>query len=310
MLSFDPRSQQVFGFAPRPGVQSYGWGPRVLGPMGPPPFQMVQMLQQLLQSLSQLAGNWTGLAGTSPPGASPLVALPTGVSSPAGSVLGGVSATGAGGSPTGGYGGSSGILGAVGAPPTPSDPQEFASYLQAQRLGGTLQGKTGIAQRDAIPGTRFGTVAESQPWQASLARNYAYQFAAYAVGADALTPQGMQAGQQAMNGMSEDARLFMQVASVFKGNLLGGPGFYDNPGLKNLLQYKGLGDLASKPGVGETDVQSIGAITIALNSGKLTLDEVIKSGTIDNLDRYGQVINYVKGGLFNQDLEYYDSRPL
>lgn len=243
--------------------------------------QVVQLLQQVLQGLSQLSGAWSGVVS------SPYTGHQTG----------------------GGYSGAGGILGAVGTPPVPSDAQEFVSYLQAQRLGGSLEGKTGIAQRDALPGSRFGQVADSQAWQASVARNYAYQFAAYASGTDALTPQGMRAGQEAFNFMSDDARLFMQVASVFKGNLLNGPGFYDNPGLKQLLLSRGLGDLAKEPGVGETDVQSIGAITKALNRGQLTLDEVIQSGTIDNLDRYQQVIGYVRSGNFNQDLNFYDTVP-
>ena len=279
------------GFAPptQVGFGAVGGGAQMA--------QMAQMLQQLLQGLSQLAGAWSGMLSPSPFAGGPQQGG-TQFGSPQ---PGGISA------PQGAYGGTSGLIGNVGAPPTPSDPNEFASYLQAQRLGGTLEGKTGIAQSDAIPGTRFGQVANSQAWQSSLARNYAYQFAAYAVGADALTPAGMQQGQQAFNGMSDDARLFMQVASVFKGNMLNGPGFYNNPGLKELLLSRGLGDLANKPGVGETDVQSIGAITIALNRGQLSLNDVINSGTIDNLDRYGQVIQFVKSGSFNQALDFYDN---
>lgn len=195
-------------------------------------------------------------------------------------------------------------------PPDPSDPQEFASYLQAQRLGGSLEGKTGIAQRDAIPGSRFGQVQDSTMWQASVARNYAYQFAAYANGHDALSPQGVAQGAQALKSMSPDAQLFMQVASVFKGNLFGGPGFYDNPGLKNLLLSKGLGGLASQPGVGATDVQSIGAIAAAIDRGQLSLNEVLQSGTIDNLGRYHQIIGYVQQGGFARDLRNYDTVPL
>lgn len=302
MIGFDTRGFQSFpafygqssgfGFGGVSTAPNFGFG-AVGG--GAQFAQITQVLQQLLQGLSQLAGAWSGLLSSSP---NQVANGQYGASQPGGPVQ------------SGGYNGTSGLLGSVGAPPTPSDPNEFASYLQAQRIGGTLEGKTGIAQRDAIPGTRFGQVANSQAWQASLARNYAYQFAAYATGADALTPQGMQKGQQAFNNMSNDARLFMQVASVFKGNLLNGPGFYNNPGLKQLLLSHSLGDLANQPGVGETDVQSIGAITKALNSGQLTLDQVINSGTIDNLDRYHQVINYVQSGNFNQDLDFYDNVQL
>lgn len=189
----------------------------------------------------------------------------------------------------------------------PTDPNDFASYLQAQRLGGALNGQTTIRQSDAIPGTRFGSVQNSQAWNASVGRNYAYQFAAYAMGQDPLSPNGLAVAAQNFDQMSPDAKMFTQVASVFKGNLFQGPGNYDNPGLKQLLLSKGLGNFANNPGVGQTDVQTIGAITQALNSGQLSLQEVINSGTIDNLDRYQQIIGYVQGGGFNQDLNFFDT---
>ncbi|MBN9414354.1 MAG: hypothetical protein J0I12_02905 [Candidatus Eremiobacteraeota bacterium] len=189
----------------------------------------------------------------------------------------------------------------------PTDPNDFASYLQAQKAGGALNGQTTVRQSDAIPGTRFGSVQNSQAWNASVGRNYAYQFAAYAMGQDPLSPGGLQYAAQNFDQMSPDAKLFTQVASVFKGNMLGGPGNYDNPGLKQLLLSKGLGNFANNPGVGQTDVQTIGAITQALNSGQLSLQEVINSGTIDNMDRYQQVIGYVQSGGFNQDLSFFDT---
>lgn len=209
-----------------------------------------------------------------------------------------------------GYGGGGNPGGGTPAPPRPRDPQEFASYIQAQIAGGALQGKTGVAQRDAIPGSRFGQVQDSTMWQASLARNYAYQFAAQAVGANPLSAQGLQQGMQAFDQMKPEAKLFMQVASVFKGDLLNGPGFYDNPGLKNLLLSKGLGQYVNDPQVGQTDVQTIGAITAAINSGQLSLNEVINSGTISDLNRYHNVINYVTSGGFAGDLNRYDTVPL
>lgn len=260
--------QTPFLIAPPPTQRAFLAAPTATAS----PLAILNLLRQLLGSLAQLSQGWTGFAG-------PQVNQ-------------------------GGYfpASQSGL-----APPDPSDPQEFASYLQAQRLGGSLEGKTGIAQRDAIPGTRFGQVQDSTMWQASVARNYAYQFAAYANGYDALSPQGVAQGAQALKSMSPDAQLFMQVASVFKGNLFNGPGFYDNPGLKQLLLSRGLGDLAGKPGVGETDVQSIGAVAAAINRGQLSLNEVLQSGTIDNLGRYQQIIGYVQQGGFARDLRNYDS---
>lgn len=276
MLNVDFRTPQLnVPFGTYPAFQA---GPVFHQSSLTSPLMMVQLLSQLLQSLTALSGGWAAML-SAPPGA------PTGYSNP---------------QPQGNP-----LL-----PPTPSDPQEFASYLQAQRLGGTLEGKTGIAQSDALPGTRFARVQQSEPWHASVARNYAYQFAAYAVDANALTPEGVAAGQQALGRLSPDAQLFTQVASVFKGNLLQGPGFYNNPGLKQLLLSRGLADLANQPGVGETDVQSIGAITKALDRGLLSLNDVIQSGAIDNLQRYQQVIQYVQGGQFNNDLRFYDSVPV
>lgn len=206
-----------------------------------------------------------------------------------------------------GYGGGGGG-GGVALPP-PSDPQEFASYIQAQIAGGALQGNTSVAQRDAIPGSRFGGVQDSTMWQASLARNYAYQFAAQAVGANPLSADGLSQGAQAFGNMKPEAQLFMQVASVFKGDLLNGPGFYDNAGLKDLLLQKGLGQFVNDPQVGKTDVQTIGAITAAINSGQLSLNDVINSGTISDLNRYQNVISYVSNGNFANDLRNYDTVP-
>ncbi len=203
-----------------------------------------------------------------------------------------------------GYGGSSTPTGP--ALPFPSDGGDFASYLQAQVAGGALQGQTSVRQSDGIAGTRFAGVESPQLWHANVGRLYAYQFAAYASNNDPLSAQGLQAGAQAMQTMSPDAQLFVQVASVFKGNLMQGPGFYNNPGLKDLLLQRGLGELANQPGVGETDVQTVGAITKALNSGALSLQDIIQSGTIDNLNRYQQVIQYVQGGQFASDLQGYD----
>jgi len=226
-------------------------------------FALQQMLGQLLQVFTLMAQGWQGMAGGIQPYSQPSA---------------GAQAYGGSGQP----GGQSLSL--------PSDPQDFASYLQAQRIGGSLQGRTTLAQKDAIPGTRFGRPADSHSWDVAVARNYAFQFAAYASDNDALSAQGVQAGARAFQNMSPDAKLFMQVASVFKGDINGGPGFYDNPELKQLLESRGQFDLTSKPGVGETDVQTIGAITKAINRGVLSLNDIVNSGTIDNLPRYQEII--------------------
>lgn len=295
--------QQFFSYPPQyqfqsPQVQSpYGQGPTAspfggynIGGMNP-----MNMLFNLMNSFAQLAQGWGGFGG----GSQFPQQQPFDYASRDFPNLRNYQPTGPTGYGTGG--------GAQNSPPRPSDPQEFQSYIQAQIAGGALQGKTGVAQSDAIPGSRFGQVQDSTMWQASLARNYAYQFAAQAVGANPLSAQGLNQGMQAFDQMKPEAQLFMQVASVFKGDLLNGPGFYDNPGLKTLLENKGLGQFINDPQVGKTDVQTIGAITAAINSGQLSLNEVINSGTISDLNRYQQVINYVSGGGFAGDLNRYDT---
>lgn len=242
-------------------------------------FPMRQFMTQLLQALSFMSQGWQGMAGGPVQNYGPFSPGPRPGGSPGQSLS------------------------------LPTDRQDFASYLQAQRIGGTLQGKTGIAQKDAIPGSRFGRLQDPHLWDVGVARNYAFQFAAYASDNDALTPQGLQAGAQAFQNMTPDAKLFMQVASVFKGDINGGPGFYDNPGLKRLLESKGQFDLASPAGVGETDVQTIGAITKAINRGVLSLNDIINSGTIDNMPRYREIIDYVTSGGFQNDVNRYDNTP-
>lgn len=347
LLNFNPNQGVGFTqfptFTPTQGPAFPNYIPAANGPA-----QIIQVLQQLMSSLSQLAAGWTGALGGQPggypgfpqpqpqpfpfpgpqpqpspypgpqpqpfpypgpqpqpfpfPGPSPYVGPQPG--QPGSYIPGPGTGPVFGGGGTA-YPGFPGIPGRI--PAYPTDPNDFASYLQAQRAGGALQGNTTVRQSDAIPGTRFGSVQNPQAWHASVGRNYAYQFAAYAMGADPLSPQGLAQAANNFDKLSPDAQIFTQVASIFKGNMMGGPGFYNNPGLKQLLQSRGLGNLANQPGVGQTDVQTIGAITQALNSGQLTLQDIINSGTIDNMDRYFQVINYVQGGQFNRDLQFYDT---
>lgn len=312
--SFTPQFQSFTTQFPGTASRS-GFGSPVSGSFSPQ--ALLPLLQSLIGVLSQLGSAWGGFAGQQQPqqqypqqtfGGYPQQNLPQspyGTNTPGGVGVGGV--------PTGGYGstapGAPNVANYTGLRP-PSDPRDYASYLQAQLAGGTLQGGTSISQADAIPGTRFAQVQSPQLWHADVARNYAFQFAAFASGNDPLSPQGLHNGAQAMQQMTPEAQLFMQVASVFKGNLFNGPGQYDNPGLQRLLASKGATDLAGLQGVGQTDVQTIGAVTAAINRGQLSLQDIINSGTIDNLDRYSQVINYVQSGRFGLDVNAYDNVPL
>ena len=60
--------------------------------------------------------------------------------------------------------------------------------------------------------------------------------------------------------------------------LQGGAKNYDNGKLKELLQKKGY-DGVKRPGVGTTDIETLGAVADALDKGVITLDEVMKSSS-------------------------------
>src|SRR5438132_1536293 len=107
-------------------------------------------------------------------------------------------------------------------------PMPATLVAMARELIGVMEqiehswGGTRIAEKDAIPGTRFATIQDPTQWHSATARSYAWQFAAYAADQNPLTADGMAAGGAAMQNMSEPSRLFMNVASVYKGNLLDG----------------------------------------------------------------------------------------
>lgn len=297
------------------GVQGFG------GQQG-----IQQLLMQVLTGLTQLMGGWGQFAGGQQQFGFPQqqFAFPQQQQTfspygyPAQPTTGYSPSTGYGTGVSTGYGTSTGTTGVGMKPPT--DPNELASYLQAQLAGGALQGNTTVRQSDALAGTRFGQVADSTQWHSSVARAYAYQFAGqaleYQTGStgqyNPLSAQGLANAANQFDNLNPDAKLFTQVASVFKGNLLGGPGNYDNGILKQLLQSKGLTNLANQPQVGLTDVQTIGAVTNALQNGQLSLQEVINSGAISQADmpRYLNIINYVQNGNFNQDLTNFDANPV
>ena len=327
-------SQTSFAGAQVSGFGAVGGGGGVAG--------MLQLLQQMMQSLSLLSQGWNGMLGSNPGFGNPGFGNPglgnPGFGTPGFGTPGFGTGTPGFGAPTtprfvvngpynpgtpvgtinppvtggGGLYGGGGGGGSVGAPTLPGlrDPGDYSSYLQAQVAGGALSGNTTVRQSDMIPGTRFAQVQPAQLWHANVGRLYAYQFAAQAAGFDPLSAQGLAGGANALQQMKPEAALFAQVASVFKGNLMNGPGFYDNAGLKNLLIQAGRSDLASGQNVGATDVQTVGAVTRAIQEGSLTLDQIIQSGTIDNLDRYQHVIQYVSGGQFAADTSAYDNYPI
>lgn len=192
----------------------------------------------------------------------------------------------------------------------PGDSREFESYLQAQVKGGALQGKTKILQADALPGTRFASMLERDAWNSSVARDYACQIAAQCLGYNPLDPESIHRAAQEYHSMNAECQLFLQVAAVFKGDLLGGPGSYDNEGLKKLLEARGLSEFITSNKVGQTDVNTLGAVAKAMNAGQLTILDIINSGTFEDVRRYDQVVEYVYSGKFRETVAKYESATI
>ncbi|MEW6277032.1 MAG: hypothetical protein AB1758_00315 [Candidatus Eremiobacterota bacterium] len=189
----------------------------------------------------------------------------------------------------------------------PRDKREFASYHRARtagRPGGTL------FQRDTLPGTRLALVEDPQLFHTAIARMYAYQFAAYAVGGYPLSPQGMEHGAAAFTTMGPDARMFVQIAALYASPLFGGPGVFRNNLLRVLLERRDLPQLSELPGVGVTDLETLGAVSTALNQGLISLNDLLASGAVHDLTRLRQVVHHIMDGTFNNDLGRYDVLPI
>ena len=136
-----------------------------------------------------------------------------------------------------------------------------------------------------------GTGLNDEQTQAFAEQGYIYQFATYANGGNPLDPNDLALGQDYFNNMSADAQTFMQVAARYKGK---GEN-YDNGELQNLLQESGFPG-ANAEGVGDTDVETLGAVAAAIDQGYLTLDQITASGAIENEEAYQDAIDEVQSG--------------
>src|SRR5262249_41347026 len=73
---------------------------------------------------------------------------------------------------------------------------------------------------------------------------------------------------------------------------------YNNAKLKELLKEKGY-DGADGPGVGATDIETLGAVADAIDRGVISLQDVLgKDGAIENQDEYKKAIDLVQSGKF------------
>ncbi|MEB3300150.1 MAG: hypothetical protein VKO21_11780 [Candidatus Sericytochromatia bacterium] len=195
----------------------------------------------------------------------------------------------------------------------PADPKEFQSYLAGSTNGGGNNQNGGFAQNATVAGTRLSQINNEPQMDAAVARMYAFQFAAQANGKTPNSVDGMVAGANAYAKMQPAAQMFMQVAALYKGQIdfqangkvVSGNagGNYNNAKLAALLRSKGIGTAG---GVGNNDVETLGAVAKALNNGQITLSDIINSGAINDQARYNRIIDFVESGTYAMTLADYD----
>ena len=114
-----------------------------------------------------------------------------------------------------------------------------------------------------------------------------------------------------------EAEMFTKVAAVYKVDFppTKNNGNYDNGALQDLLKEWGRSDLAKKEGVGDTDIETISAVTAALNQESdrekriAWLNQIYsitdasskgksESGAVENLSTYRTALAMVSGGAY------------
>ncbi len=277
-----------------------------------------------------VGGSLPGSAGASTGGYGAPVASANSLPGNAGASTGGY------GAPVGGvYGGSTGVGasapgsagGATGGAGSSSQlaVSDFRDYFLAGSKGGTTGTNEVIEGRYADPNGRFANAGANE-FDAVIAHSYAQQFKAYAMGLDVVFNPGDNVDQLAANlqtaqqtQFTPEAEILSKVAAVYRGDLTG-VNAYDNAALKGLLQQWGRNDLAGQPGVGVTDVESIGSVVRALNeeqngqTRQAWLQQIFDfqnntpnspSGAVPNVREYQQAINIVQSGELDQLLNNY-----
>lgn len=221
---------------------------------------------------------------------------------------------------------------------------DFVDYLLAGSKGGTSGTDELIEGRFARPGSRFGSAGQNE-FQAVTAYAYANQFKSYALDQpaafDPSKPEQSNIAQLAGNidkaqqvTLAPEAETLANVAALYRGNLPGQvlgtnrPSTYNNPVLGQLVAtwdqrraQQGLPPLAGKPGVGKTDVESIGAAVKSINEERdpnvrqQMLQQIFDfqgnsptspSGAVPNVREYQVAIDLYRKGGFSQLLNNYN----
>jgi hypothetical protein len=202
---------------------------------------------------------------------------------------------------------------------------DLVNYILAGSKGGTATTDQGIDARFSNPNSRFANAGANE-FDAVVAKAYASQFKAYALGLNVVFNPGDNPQVAANNiligqstPMTPEAELIAQVAATYRGDF-GHAATYNNPALKQLLVSWGRTDIANQALVGVADVQSIGGVVKALNEQP---DPAIRqkwiqqifdfqnnspsspSGAVPDLPDYQVAVAMVKNGNINQLLNNY-----
>ncbi len=302
-----------------------------------PMLGIMQMMLQMMQAMMQLL-----LGGQAQPQQAPAGLPAQQAASPFGAAVPGVPGQAGSASPTGTVAGiptqfgpmgitgvptgipAQGVAGAVGAGNAGTAqiaPNDLVDFVLAGSRGGTAGTDEGIFGAFARPGSRLSTAGENE-FDAVIAKSYAAQFKAYALGLPAAFIPGQTSVEQVANNiaigqqtpMTQEAELLSQVAATYRGDF-GGRSTYNNPVLKQLLVSWGRTDIANQPLVGQTDVQSIGGVVKALNEERdpakrqAWLQQIFDfqgntpvspSGAVPNAPQYQTAINMVRSGALDQ----------
>lgn len=286
-------------------------------------FQMTQMMVQFIMNSSKQAGTAPALpslpsvpglpALSGVPGLPSLPGMGAGAPAPAAPVA--PSAPMAPAAPA-----------AKGSPPLTMD--DLVNYVLAGSKGGKSGTDEGIDGAFADPNSRFANAGANE-FDAVVAKAYAAQFKAYALGLNAAFEPGKTTVQEVAANifkaqstqMTPEAELLAQVAATYRGDF-GNASAYNNPVLKQLLISWGRTDLASKPLVGLTDVQSVGSVIQALNEQpdenvrKAWLQDIFDfanntpvsaSGAVPNVKEYQTAITLVRSGTIDQLINNYNN---
>lgn len=285
---------------------------------------MMQLLQQMMQLMQQMIQMFMGGSAPTPPQPQP-VPLPGPVPQPQPLPYPG---------PIGGYPPQPAPLPQPLPTPTPQpsalngglNNNDLLNYVLAGSKGGTVNPDGAIFGQYADQNSRFAQAGANE-FDAVVAKTYTAQFKGYALGLDSVFTPGQDTPQKIANNletalntqMTPEAELISKVAAVYRGDL-GGRGAYNNAALGQLLTKWGRQDIAAQPGVGQTDIESIGGVVKALNEEQNAairqawLQDIFDfknntpnspSGAVPDTKKYQDAINVVQSGTLDKLLDNY-----